>query len=118
VSAFGRVGVVGQRRIVAHILDRNDRTTLAAAQFVVALVGRNPQQPGAETAAAIGIQAAICRDERLLSGIGGAVLVAHNTERDGVGAVLIAHDQRVEGIEVTAPRQADQRLFVFRVANH
>jgi hypothetical protein len=62
---------------------------LAAAQFVVAAIGGDPQEPGAEQSATELVQRAVGEQERILGHILGGVGLADHPQRHVVDLALV-----------------------------
>ena len=82
------------------------------AQFIVAGVRYRAHQPRLERSAAIGCDALESRNERVLGGIGGKIVIAEDTERGIEHAILVVQDERVEGVKVAALCVLNESLFV------
>ena len=89
---------VGPERSGSSVRPRPDRAAgswddAAATEDVVAGIGRDPEQPGTEDAAAVGADGPIRVDEGVLGRVGSLVRVAEEAPRQAVaGALVVLHE--------------------------
>ena len=80
-------------RCLHQFVEAQGRAPFLAAQMVIARIGDDAQQPGAEIAVLEARQRAVHLDERVLDGIRGGLFRRHNVLRQSLRRRLVVSDK-------------------------
>jgi len=114
-ALLGRLGFIGQvegRAVAGHVVERHLGTAPATSQLVGTGVRGNAEQPGAEDAAAIAVDAAVGCQEGVLGNVLGGMAGSEHAQAKAVHDVLVRFHEDVERSEVARPGSRQQRGVV------
>ena len=94
------------------LVERKRGACAAPPHLVVASVGADSEQPGAERATAVGVNGAEGVDKGVLRGVFGRLRRGKQPQAEVVQRALVPLDQHVEGVEVTRATARGQIRFI------